>query len=107
MLPADRRSGVERGHAVGNHTRADPGEDLRAAGTRDRPRRRRLDGKEEARGVLLMDTGNTLLATDIGRYLQAHQRKNLLRFIACGSVDDGKSTLLGRLLYESKSLFED
>ena len=54
-----------------------------------------------------MDTGNTLLATDIGRYLQAHQRKNLLRFIACGSVDDGKSTLLGRLLYESKSLFED
>jgi bifunctional enzyme CysN/CysC len=48
-----------------------------------------------------------LIATDIGKYLQSHQHKSLLRFITCGSVDDGKSTLIGRLLYESKMLFED
>jgi bifunctional enzyme CysN/CysC len=48
-----------------------------------------------------------LIATDIDAYLRAHERKGLLRFINCGSVDDGKSTLIGRLLYESKMLFED
>lgn len=48
-----------------------------------------------------------LIATDIEQYLQSHERKSLLRFITCGSVDDGKSTLIGRLLYESKMLFED
>src|SRR5438552_9329786 len=48
-----------------------------------------------------------LIATDIDRYLLLHEHKGLLRFITCGSVDDGKSTLIGRLLYESKMLFED
>ena len=48
-----------------------------------------------------------LIASDIGQYLYKHQHKSLLRFITCGSVDDGKSTLIGRLLYESKMLFED
>jgi bifunctional enzyme CysN/CysC len=48
-----------------------------------------------------------LIAADIGAYLQAHERKSLLRFITCGSVDDGKSTLIGRLLYESKMIFDD
>jgi len=48
-----------------------------------------------------------LIATDIDAYLEAHQRKSLLRFITCGSVDDGKSTLIGRLLYDSKLIFED
>ena len=48
-----------------------------------------------------------LIATDIERYLKQHETKSLLRFITCGSVDDGKSTLIGRLLYESKMLFED
>ena len=48
-----------------------------------------------------------LIATDIGRYLEQHEKKSLLRFITCGSVDDGKSTVIGRLLYESKMLFED
>jgi len=48
-----------------------------------------------------------LIARDIEQYLKAHERKSLLRFITCGSVDDGKSTLIGRLLYESKLLFED
>ena len=48
-----------------------------------------------------------LAAENIEEYLAAHQRKSLLRFITCGSVDDGKSTLIGRLLYDSKTLFED
>ncbi len=48
-----------------------------------------------------------LIATDIGAYLKTHEHKSLLRFITCGSVDDGKSTLIGRLLYESKMVFED
>jgi bifunctional enzyme CysN/CysC len=44
---------------------------------------------------------------DVGRYLEADDHKSLLRFITCGSVDDGKSTLIGRLLYESKLIFDD
>lgn len=48
-----------------------------------------------------------LIAQDIDAYLETHQNKSLLRFITCGSVDDGKSTLIGRLLYDSKMIFED
>ena len=48
-----------------------------------------------------------LAVADIDAYLAEHQQKSLLRFITCGSVDDGKSTLIGRLLYDSKMLFED
>ena len=48
-----------------------------------------------------------LIATDIEHYLRQHENKSLLRFITCGSVDDGKSTVIGRLLFESKILFED
>ena len=48
-----------------------------------------------------------LIADDIEAYLEQHQHKSLLRFITCGSVDDGKSTLIGRLLYDSKMIFED
>src|SRR3984885_4095652 len=48
-----------------------------------------------------------LIATDIDAYLKQHEQKSLLRFITCGSVDDGKSTLIGRLLYDSKMIFED
>jgi bifunctional enzyme CysN/CysC len=48
-----------------------------------------------------------LAAEDIDAYLVQHQNKSLLRFITCGSVDDGKSTLIGRLLYDSKMIFED
>jgi bifunctional enzyme CysN/CysC len=50
---------------------------------------------------------DALIAADIDAYLLQHQHKSLLRFITCGSVDDGKSTLIGRLLYESKMIFED
>ena len=48
-----------------------------------------------------------LIAEDIEAYLNLHQHKSMLRFITCGSVDDGKSTLIGRLLYDSKMIFED
>jgi len=48
-----------------------------------------------------------LVSRDIDAYLQQHRHKSLLRFITCGSVDDGKSTLIGRLLYDSKMIFED
>ncbi|HQT47351.1 MAG TPA: sulfate adenylyltransferase subunit CysN [Acidocella sp.] len=50
---------------------------------------------------------DALIAQDIDAYLLKHQHKSLLRFITCGSVDDGKSTLIGRLLYDSKMIFED
>ncbi len=50
---------------------------------------------------------DALIAEDIDAYLAQHERKSLLRFITCGSVDDGKSTLIGRLLYDSKMIFED
>ncbi len=46
-------------------------------------------------------------APDVAEYLRTHEQKGLLRFITCGSVDDGKSTLIGRLLYEAGLLFED
>ena len=48
-----------------------------------------------------------LISEDIESYLAAHEQKELLRFITCGSVDDGKSTLIGRMLYESHMLFDD
>ena len=50
---------------------------------------------------------DALIAEDVEAYLEQHRNKTLLRFITCGSVDDGKSTLIGRLLYESKQIFED
>ena len=81
---------------------------LRAPGSSDRPRLGRVDGEEEAGGVLLMaHSPTTCIADDIEAYLASHEHKSLLRFITCGSVDDGKSTLIGRLLYESKLVFED
>ncbi|MEP7312961.1 MAG: sulfate adenylyltransferase subunit CysN [Pseudomonadota bacterium] len=54
-----------------------------------------------------MAHSSDLISADVLGYLQTHERKSLLRFITCGSVDDGKSSLIGRLLYESKLVFED
>ena len=45
---------------------------------------------------------DSLIAEDIDAYLESHEHKTMLRFITCGSVDDGKSTLIGRMLYDSK-----
>ncbi|GKT11206.1 MAG: sulfate adenylyltransferase subunit 1 [Thiomicrorhabdus sp.] len=54
-----------------------------------------------------MSHQSDLIAQDIEQYLEAHKNKDLLRFITCGSVDDGKSTLIGRLLYDAKMIYED
>src|SRR5690606_22569284 len=54
-----------------------------------------------------MSHQSELIATNIDEYLAQHERKELLRFITCGSVDDGKSTLIGRLLYDAKMIYED
>ncbi|MEZ5896923.1 MAG: sulfate adenylyltransferase subunit CysN [Parvularculaceae bacterium] len=54
-----------------------------------------------------MSHANALAADDILAYLDSHEKKSMLRFITCGSVDDGKSTLIGRLLYDTKLLYED
>ena len=74
----------------------------------DRRRRAVVDGDQEAGGLLLMATAAPrpdLAAIDAA--IRAHVHKSLLRFNTCGSVDDGKSTLIGRLLFESKALFDD
>lgn len=52
-------------------------------------------------------SSNTLLETDIEAYLHQHENKQLLRFLTCGSVDDGKSTLIGRLLHDTQMIYED
>ena len=54
-----------------------------------------------------MSHQSELIAEDIHAYLKQHENKQLLRFITCGSVDDGKSTLIGRMLYDSKLVYED
>jgi len=54
-----------------------------------------------------MSHQSELIATDIDAYLAQHERKELVRFLTCGSVDDGKSTLIGRMLYDSKMIYED
>jgi sulfate adenylyltransferase subunit 1 len=54
-----------------------------------------------------MNSENALLQSDILGYLDQHEKKDMLRFLTCGSVDDGKSTLIGRLLHDSKMIFED
>ncbi len=54
-----------------------------------------------------MSNESNLLEEDILAYLRLHEEKDLLRFLTCGSVDDGKSTLIGRLLHDSKMIFED
>ena len=54
-----------------------------------------------------MSHASDLIAADIEAYLAEHERKDLLRLLTCGSVDDGKSTLIGRLLHDSKMIYED
>jgi sulfate adenylyltransferase subunit 1 len=54
-----------------------------------------------------MSEKNNKIASDIEAYLKEHENKDMLRFLTCGSVDDGKSTLIGRMLYDSKQIFDD
>ncbi len=63
--------------------------------------------KKKQEGIFNMSHQSDLITTNIEKYLKMHENKEILRFITCGSVDDGKSTLIGRLLYDSKMIFED
>src|ERR1044071_6635641 len=74
---------------------------FRTARPAHRHRRSRFDGEEETRGLFLMHTPLRK------GHVEEPQAKDLLRFLTCGSVDDGKSTLIGRLLHDSKLIFED
>ena len=56
---------------------------------------------------LTLESDHALIRSDVTAWLKQQEEKELLRFITCGSVDDGKSTLIGRLLYESKQIFDD
>jgi sulfate adenylyltransferase large subunit len=101
---AATRRGGRRRNASHHH--------LRAAGPGDRQGFRRGEhGEEEAGGLFLMsralDEDRDLIASDVSEWLARHERKEMLRFITCGSVDDGKSTLIGRLLYDCRQIFDD
>jgi sulfate adenylyltransferase subunit 1 len=63
--------------------------------------------RKNKRGISKMAHQSDLIAQNIEQYLKEHENKEICRFITCGSVDDGKSTLIGRLLYDSKMIFED
>src|SRR5262249_9778504 len=82
----------------GNRRRDDGHADLRTRYTGHRPRRRWLDGNQEARRIFLKT---------IHEFLERNATKDLLRLSTVGSVDDGKSTLIGRLLHDTKSIYED
>src|SRR5437660_249804 len=107
MLSA-HRCDRQRGGDAERHHRGDAGHyDVRAARPRHRSRRVGVDGEEEAGRLFLMPPRSDTEAPSLEQYLKSLEHKSLLRFITCGSVDDGKSTLIGRLLYESKMIFED
>ena len=63
--------------------------------------------KRNAKVISKMSHQSELISTDIDAYLEQHEHKELLRLLTCGSVDDGKSTLIGRLLHDSKMIYED
>src|SRR5262249_40035788 len=96
---------ILRQHAARHHPRDDEEPRVRATGPRDRPRRTGLHGAEEAGGLLLMRRTTAQAGSPEDADLRVN--KTLLRFNTCGSVDDGKSTLIGRLLWESKAIADD
>jgi sulfate adenylyltransferase subunit 1 len=64
-----------------------------------------MDNKQNDQSQMTNDERR--ITNDIESYLKEHEHKDMLRFLTCGSVDDGKSTLIGRMLYDSKMVFED
>src|SRR5258708_24790584 len=97
LLPVHGRGPIDRDVCRRNHRRARRRPAVRAPASRHRPRSGRVDGDEKARGLLLMPA-----------FAEAIARKpGLLRICTAGSVDDGKSTLIGRLLYDSRGVYED
>ena len=98
----------ERRHDSENHRRAGVVPQVGAGKSRDRSRSGWFHGDQEARGLFLMAAlAESLVAFEIEDFLAQEQAKDLLRFTTAGSVDDGKSTLIGRLLYDSQSVYED
>ena len=69
--------------------------------------RRRASSKGNSQTLLTMASNTDLSKTDVTQYLDGQSELDLLRFITCGSVDDGKSTLIGRMLYEAQLIFDD
>src|ERR1700690_3876015 len=106
LLPAHRCDPQRGRHADPDHRGDALGPHLRAPGPCHRPRCGGLDGAEEAGRLFLMNAEVSSRGA-LELWLESQARKDLLRFITCGSVDDGKSTLIGRLLFESRMLFDD
>src|SRR5271169_3751020 len=102
-----RRDSLHRRHGGENYRGDDFVPALGARKPRHRPRRRRLDGNQEARGLLLMSLAANQEVWGFESFIERNLEKDLLRFTTAGSVDDGKSTLIGRLLHDSKSVYED
>src|ERR1700685_1671016 len=103
-----RSDPVGRGHASENHRGTGVVPAVGTRKSRHRSRSGRIDGAEETRGLFLMAAlANQSPAFEIEDFLAQEQAKDLLRFSTAGSVDDGKSTLIGRLLYDSQAVLED
>ena len=107
LLSVDRRDPIERRHARRDHRRNARLDQLGTAGPRHRSRRSRLDGEEKARGLFLMSASRAINCLNAARARDSADTRPALRFLTCGSVDDGKSTLIGRLLYEQNLIFDD
>src|SRR5262249_26054364 len=107
LLSADRRHRIRGRHPAGDHSGNAALHHLRAPGSRHRSRFRGVHGAQKTGGLFLMAHQSVLIAEDIEKCRSAQEQRGLLRFMTGGSVDDGKSTLIGRLLYESKLVFAD
>src|SRR5919197_597141 len=107
LLPPHGRHDLDRGNPARDRAGDDGIAHLRTTGTHDRPGQPRIDGAQEGGRLLLMSyhEAPTIAATDAPRL--GRDDRPTLRFVTCGSVDDGKSTLVGRLLYDSKMLLDD
>src|SRR4029077_4331212 len=103
-----RRDSFGRRHLAEDYRRDDFVQALGTRKSRHRSRRRRLDGNQEARGILLMiSLTHDSRPSSFAEFLEQDLNTELLRFTTAGSVDDGKSTLIGRLLHDSKAVYED
>src|SRR6201997_4208581 len=119
LQPVYRRHPLRRRHSPKDHCGTDGGEELRARQSHHRSRPGRFYGDQKTRGLLLMisaeqteleiPVSSPVDETDarIEQQLEAERGKDLLRFSTAGSVDDGKSTLIGRLLYDSRNVYDD
>src|SRR6185295_8414634 len=102
-----RRDPLGSRHCAEDRRRNDAGAAFGARKPGDRPRPGGVDGAQEAGRLFLMPATCERPSTDIGSFLRQNEEKELLRLSTAGSVDDGKSTLIGRLLIDSKGVYED